>query len=154
MDQDQAVLCLSSSEDTGFGQWDVHRVCQNHGHWNFEMGLLSFNLVVPLLTAWSVWLISVLHALWKLCDSAAAMLASIFLMLAAVVMWGTQPWRGVFMSTDLFTKQRNPSSKMGGRGNADSEELCAVHQGCLLFCRAGYFSATSAWVLVCHHKGG
>lgn len=45
------------------------------------------------------------------------------------------------MSTDLFTKQRNPSSEMGGRGNATSEELCAIHQGCLLFCRGGYFSA-------------
>lgn len=41
--------------------------------------LLSVNLVVPLLTAWSLWLISVLHAPQKLCDSAAAMLGSIFL---------------------------------------------------------------------------
>lgn len=41
--------------------------------------LLSVNLVVLLRTAWSVWLISVLHAPWKLCDSAAAMLESVFL---------------------------------------------------------------------------
>lgn len=41
--------------------------------------LLSVNLVVPLLTAWSLWLISVLHAPQKLCDSASAMLGSIFL---------------------------------------------------------------------------
>lgn len=102
--------CLSS-EDTGFGQWDVHRACQS-----LRYGLLSVNLVVPLLIACSVWFISVLHAPWKLCDSAAAMLVSIFLMLAAVVMWGSQPWRGVFMSLTYLPNKGIQAVKCEGGG--------------------------------------
>lgn len=68
---------------TVFGQWDVHRACQSlsHDHWNFEMGNngIFLILVVPLLTSCSLWLISVVHAPQKVCDSAAAVLGSVFL---------------------------------------------------------------------------
>lgn len=100
--------------------------------------LLSVNLVVPLVVACSVWFISVLHAPWKLCDSAAAMLVSIFLMLAAVVMWGSQPWRGVFMSLTYLPKESKQWNVREGECNlwgalCSSSGLPSVLQRRLLF---------------------
>lgn len=56
-------------------------------------------------------------------------------------MWAVSPG-GVFLwALTYFTKQRNPSSETGGRGNAASKELCAIHQGRLQFYRGGLLSS-------------
>lgn len=130
-----------------FWQIGIHRACRSpfQNRWSSEMGnthsfffFFLTHLVVLSLTVWSVCVISVLHASWKLCKSAAPMLAFIFLIVGCCGHVSQSALEGCFYEHwPILPNKGIPVVKWEGEGT-----LCAIHQGRGLFYRGGYFPAT------------
>ena len=148
IDQDHSVPCLSSSEDTSFVQLDMHRACCSlfQDRWSSEMGnthscfsdssCSPFPYILVCVCYFSS--LCLMKVVWISCSHVSVHIPYSWLL------WSCEAVSpgGVFLwALTYFTKQRNPSGETGGRGNAASKELCAIHQGRLLFYTVGYFPA-------------